>query len=38
MLKKTLAANRTDYGTLLAKLGLVPMDAEDPLRAAEAAE
>jgi hypothetical protein len=38
MFKKILTANRADCGTMLAKLGLVPIDAEESLRALEAAE
>jgi hypothetical protein len=38
MFKKILIANRGDYGAMLAKLGLVPIEAEEPLMALEAAE
>jgi len=29
MFKKIVTANRADYGTMLAKLGLVPMEAAE---------
>jgi hypothetical protein len=38
MFKKILTANRANCGTLMAKLGLVPMEAEEPLRACKALE
>jgi hypothetical protein len=38
MFKKILIANRADYGTMLAKLGLRPMEAEEPLRACKPLE